>query len=119
MPNRYCKSVSAQPSPDKILVYLHDARLTADERRRVAAVRALHALLRRWLAEARAAEAAAMAAHAAVFKPLPPGTPPKLVVVGKRWKKREHFLLGLAAAPARRAQAETALRHPRGTQEAA
>jgi hypothetical protein len=105
MPNRYAKPAPGQPDPAKTLVYLHDARQTTDERRRIAGVRALHELLQRWRAEAGAAEAAAMAARAAVFEPLPPGTPPE-VVRKKRGKKREPFLL--SAEPARRAQAETA-----------
>jgi hypothetical protein len=62
MPNHHRKSVSAQPSPDKIAVYLSDARQTTDEKRRVAGVRALHVLLLRWRAEAREAEAIALAA---------------------------------------------------------
>jgi hypothetical protein len=92
MPNRYQKTAPTQPSPDKIGVYLRDARPTADDvrrdgeavvnARRVAGVHALHALLLRWRAEARVVEAAAMAAHAAVYEPLPPGTPPE--VVGRR-----------------------------------
>jgi hypothetical protein len=62
----------------------------------VRAVKALHALLRRWRAEARAAEADAMEAHTAAAraafaayaggKPLPPGTRPEVVT---RWAQAE------------------------------
>jgi hypothetical protein len=107
MSNRFKRPAPGQPDPAKLAVYLSDVRQRTDERRRVAAVHALHALLQRWRAEARTAEAVAMAAHAAVFEPLPPGTPPK-VVRKKRGKKREPFLLLLAVEPARQAQAETA-----------
>jgi hypothetical protein len=79
MPDRDKRPAPGQPGPDKIAVYLSDARQTMDEKRRVAGVRTLHGLLRLWQAEARAAEAAAIAAHAAVFESLPPGTPPEVV----------------------------------------
>jgi hypothetical protein len=82
---RYRRPALPQPDPAKILVYLRDARPTTDERhadpkgderRRVAAVKALHALWRRWRAEAKAAEAAA---RACAGEPLPPGSLPEVV----------------------------------------
>jgi hypothetical protein len=102
MSNQEKRPVPGQPEPAKILVYLSDAQQMMDEKRRVAAVHALHVLLCRWRAEARTAEAAAIAAYAAV--PLPPGTPPQVVRKGRfSWTVEL-----LAAEPARRAQAETA-----------
>jgi hypothetical protein len=55
MRNRYQK-----PSPAKLGVYFLDAQQTDNDAQRAEGVKALYALLRRWRAEAQAAEAAAI-----------------------------------------------------------